>query len=99
VVPGVRPVTDALIEVSIALVTANGVPFTAVKVSKLKYFEYTKPLRELLAPALITEVNFTEVSVISVAVSEIILGMAEVTAASTTFPMLFPDSFVASKRK
>jgi hypothetical protein len=80
-------------------VTANGVPFTAVKVSKLKYFEYTKSLRVLLAPALITEENLTEVSVIDVAVSEIILGIAVTTAASTTFPMLFPDSLVASKRK
>jgi hypothetical protein len=92
-------VAVAVIEVLIALVTANGVPVTAVKVSKLKYFEYTKSLRELFAPALITDENLTVVSVINVAVSEIMTGIAELTRTSITFPRVFPDSLVASKRR
>ena len=67
--------------------------------SKLKYLEYTKSLRELFAPALITDENLTVVSVIKVAVSEIITGIAELTRTSITFPRVFPDSLAASKRR
>ena len=98
-VPGVSPVTDAVTVVLIALVIAKGVPEIAVKVSKLKYLEYTKSLRELFAPALTTEVNLTVVLVIKVAVSEIITGIALATLASITLPRVFPESFVASKRR
>ena len=62
--PGVKPTGAAVTVVFIALVIANGVPFIAVADSNVGEVEYSKLFRVLFPPALITEVNFTDVSVI-----------------------------------
>jgi len=92
------PVGEAVTVVSIAFVIANGVPSMTVNVSKLDDVEYTKPLRELFAPALTTDVNFTEVLVINEVAVEIILGITELTRPVITFPRVLPDALLASKR-
>ena len=97
-VPEIKPVGEAVTVVSSALVMANGVPSIAVKVSNDEDVEYTNPFRELLAPALTTDVNFTEVSVIRVAVSEMIKGIAELMRPVMIFPRVLPDALVASNR-
>jgi hypothetical protein len=93
-----RPVGDAVTVVSIAFVIANGVPSMTVNVSKLDEVEYTKPFRELFAPALTTDVNFTEVLVTNEVAAEIILGITELTRPVITFPRVLPDALLASKR-
>ena len=92
------PVGEAVTVVSIAFVIANGVPSMTVKVSKFDEVEYTKPFRELFAPALTTDVNFTEVLVINEVAAEIILGITELTRPVITFPRVLPDALLASKR-
>ena len=92
------PVGEAVTVVSIAFVIANGVPSMTVNVSKLDEVEYTKPFRELFAPALTTDVNFTEVLVTNEVADEIILGITELTRPVITFPRVLPDALLASKR-
>ncbi len=96
--PGISPLGEAVTVVLIAFVIANGVPSITVKVSKLDDVEYTKPLRELFAPALTTDVNFTEVLVTNEVAAEIILGITEFTRPVITFPRALPDALLASKR-
>ena len=62
--PGVNPIGVALTVVVIAFASANGVPFMTVADSNVGELEYSKLFRVLFPPALITEVNFTDVSVI-----------------------------------
>ena len=96
--PGISPVGEAVTVVLIAFVIANGVPSMTVKVSKLDDVEYTKPFRELFAPAFTTDVNFTEVSVINEVAVEMIFGITELTRAVTVFPRVLPEALLASKR-
>ena len=96
--PGISPLGEAVTVVSIAFVIANGVPSMTVNVSKLDEVEYTKPFRELFAPALTTDANFTEVLVTNEVAVEIILGITELTRPVITFPRVLPEALLASKR-
>ncbi len=84
--------------VVMAFAIANGVPLMTVADSKLEDVEYSKTFRVLFAPALITDVNFAEVSVINEDDCEIITGITLVTAPEILFPYVLPEALLASKR-
>jgi hypothetical protein len=84
--------------VVIALARANGVPFITVADSKVGEVEYSNAFRVLFPPALITDVNFTDVSVTKEWVCELITGITLVTAPETLFPNVIPEALLASKR-
>jgi len=98
-VPGVRPVTDALMAVVYAFITEYGVPLIAVIVSKVGLVEYSKLFRLLPPPALMEDDNLTVLSVTELCALEKMIGIIESTLPITAVPKVLPDALVASNRK
>ena len=95
-VAGLSPVSGYVIVVSIALVTAFGVPATSVDVApKAGSVPQINEFRVLLEPPFINVISCTEVVVSDEVPFEIIAGMRTYTF-DITFALVTPEALVAS---